>query len=494
MSKAKIFFYACLFFISGVFIRSVFDLNFFIIYLVFLLSLIFFVLSRQNKYFLVMGIWLIFLVLGVWRYQIDLPTDNESKIYHYNQQEVDFVGLVSKEPDAREDKVRYEIQAEQIILLDNPLSVSGKVLVTNYLYPQFDYGDQVKIRCLLQRPEQIEDFSYDKYLARYHIYSLCYYPRIEVLAKDKGNPFLAAIFRMKNYSISKISRILPEPQASFLGGLLIGAKKSIPSDLTAVFNKTGTTHIVAVSGYNIAIIAAFLLSLAQYVVIGRKKAFWLIVAILLVFAIITGLQASIIRATIMGCLVLLAKYLGRLSRVNNVLVLTAVLMLLINPQILVFDLGFQLSFLATIGLIYLAPVLLQITRAKKLKNKVFQLILADYFLTTLAAIIITTPLILFNFGKISVVAPLANILVLPLIPLAMMLGFVTLILALILEPIGWVCGWIVWLVLQYIIWILTKLANLPWAYYEVKRINFWVMAGLYVLILGVVYRFKKKAA
>ncbi len=370
MSYSRLFFYCCLFFILGVFIRSIFEFDFFIAYLFLLLALFFLILSFKNKYFLVLGLWLIFLFLGILRYQLSLPQESDNKIYFYNDQQIEFRGIVSKEPDQREDKVRLEIEAQKIFIYNDWQKISGKVLLTNYLFPEYQYGDYLQIACSLQKPEKINDFAYDKYLARYNIYSLCYYPKISKVEKGYGNRILAGIYKIKNYFVSKINQILPEPHSSFLAGLLIGAKKSIPPDLTAVFNKTGTTHIIAVSGYNVTIIAVFLLLLAQNLGLGRKKAFWLIIVILIIFDIITGLQASIIRASIMGALVLLASYLGRLSNIRNVLVLAAVVMLLINPKILVFDLGFQLSFLATLGLIYLNPVLIKLTKIEKYKLKI----------------------------------------------------------------------------------------------------------------------------
>jgi competence protein ComEC len=492
MSYSKLFFYSCLFFIVGVFIHSVWLIDSFIIYLILLVFGLFFALSFKNKYFLVLSLWGLFLFLGLGRYYLSLPKEKEDKIYFYNNQQVEFSGIICKEPDLREDKVRYEIKTQSLFRGDQEQKIGGKVLITNFPYPEYHYGEQIKIICDLQKPEQINDFAYDKYLARYDVYSLCYNPKITLLKENQGNFFLALIYKIKNYFVNKINRILPEPQASFLAGLLIGAKKSIPQDLQAVFNQTGTTHIVAVSGFNVTIIAAFLMLLVQTLGLSRKKAFWLILFFLFCFLILTGLQASIIRATIMGALVLLAGYLGRLSKIRNALALTAVLMLLVNPKILVFDLGFQLSFLATLGLIYLNPVLKKVCKVEKfIKLKSLQIIFGDYLLTTISAIIMTTPLILYQFGKISLIAPLANILVLPFIPIAMLLGFVTGILAMIWSSLGWVVGWSVWLVLTYIIWVLEKLASLNWAYFEFSKINVLVTAILYFLIIGFIYKLNK---
>ena len=434
--------------------------------------------------------------LGILRYQLSLPAGNNGQIQYYNEEKVELIGLVAKEPDARQDKVRLEIKAEQILLNNNWQPISGKVLVTNFLYPEFAYGDKLKIACVLRQPGQIEDFSYDKYLARYDIYSVCYNPQIEIIAKEQGNFFIDKIYDFKNYFIAKLNKVLPEPHSSFLAGLLIGAKKSIPENLQQVFSRTGTTHIVAVSGYNVSIIAAFLMLFLQNLGVGRKKSFWLIMILLSVFLIITGLQASIIRAGIMGGLVLLSGYLGRVSRIRIALALAAAIMLFVNPKILVFDLGFQLSFLATLGLVYLNPVLaglLKVQNWSAFGGKIAKAIIGDYLLTTMSAIIMTTPLILYNFGKITLIAPLANILILPFIPLAMLLGFITGILSLISLKLGWVAGWSVWLVLQYIIWVLHKLSSLNWAYWEVEKISLWLMIGMYIVIGGVIWRGRRKA-
>lgn len=488
MNHPRTFFYSCIFFIIGVFIRSVFEIEIFFVYCLLTGGVLLVFLGIFNKYWIILGIWLISLGVGIFRYDLALPKYDQTQIHYYNEQKMEFSGIINKEPDSRQDKVRLEVKVVDGVVNGNLQKLSGKVLVTKFLYPQFEYGDKIRISCYLQQPEQIEDFAYDKYLARYDIYSLCYYPKIELLEKDQGNFMLAGIYDFKNYFVNKLNLILPEPHASFLAGLLLGAKKSIPEDLKEVFNITGTTHIIAVSGYNVTIIAAFLMLVAINIGLSRKKAFWLIILCLIIFAIITGLQASIIRASIMGGLVLLANYLGRLSKVKNILAFVCLAMLMVNPKVLVFDLGFQLSFLATLGLIYLNPVLARFCKSEKLKKyKSIDVIIGDYFLTTMAAIIMTTPLILYQFGKISFVAPLANILILPFIPIAMLLGFIAGLCALLWLKLGWVFGWTVWLVLQYEILILEYLAGFDWAYYEFERIGLGVMVGSYLFLVGVMW-------
>jgi competence protein ComEC len=152
-------------------------------------------------------------------------------------------------------------------------------------------------------------------------------------------------------------------------------------------------------------------------------------------------------------------------------------MLLVNPKILAFDAGFQLSFLATMGLVYLSPIL-----EKYFSNWPEFHGLKNSLLTTVSAIIFTTPLILYQFGRLSIVAPLVNILVLPVIPWAMALGFAVAAVGMILWPLGWVMGWFVWLALSYIILIVRFFGNLPWSSIEIKGLPWWTMLIGYILI------------
>jgi len=388
----------------------------------------------------------------------------------FENQQVELIGVISAEPDVRLDQIKYTVRTpasadgfDKLTMTASAGKQFKNILVSAPLYPPYQYGDQLKIKCELQSPSKIENFEYDRYLARYHIYQLCYQPKIELISHNQGNFFLAKIYQFKNYLISRLNQILPEPQSSFLNGLLIGARSSIPADLQNAFSRTGTSHIVAVSGYNISIIVAFLISLLITLGLDRKKSFYVITIIIIIFVILTGASASVVRAGIMGFIVLLAKQLGRPSRIRNTLILTATIMVIINPLILVYDMGFQLSFLATLGLVYISPILTKIIKVEKIKWPALKIILGDYLLTTLSAMILTAPLILFKLGKFSFIAPLANILVLPLIPIAMMLGFITLIGAMIWLKLGWVLGWGVWLILSLIIFIIEHLSALPWA-------------------------------
>jgi len=481
-SKAKTFLIISLFFIFGVGLRSFFEIPILFSYTLSLLGVILIVLFWKSKYLKIIGFGLIFIVLGFLRYEISIPQVDASKIQFYNGQEVSFIGVVSQEPDQRKSHVKLTIDTKG---LPEDKEVSGKVLVNTYLYPEYEYGDRLEIFCELQKPEKIEDFAYDKYLARYDIYSVCYRPTIKLLKKNQGNFLMANLFKIKNKFVLSVQKSLPEPQASFLGGLILGAKKSIPDDLMQDFNRTGTTHIVALSGYNITIIAVMIMNLCKSLWISRKKSFWISVIAITFFILITGASASVVRAGIMGILVLSASQLGRISRITNALVFAALVMILFNPIILIFDAGFQLSFLATCGLVYLSPKLEKYF--KKLPN-IFGL--RENLVATLSAIILTTPLILYQFGRLSIVAPLVNVLILSVIPLSMSIGFILGIIGLIWLPLAQVVSWLAWVILSYVIFIVETFARINWVSLEIGKIH-WIWLLVFYSFTSLIL-FKKR--
>jgi competence protein ComEC len=504
MTKSKIFFYSCLFFILGVGIASYLPLPLWAAFAILIAGCGFLFFScppnhpqpllgkegvNRRKIFIIIGLAGIFLFFGILRYEASLIPQSENQISFYNGQEQTFVGIVAAEPDVRDDGVKLKVKSERLKnpSLTLPLEkgensdwrkVDGNVLVNAKLYPVYHYGDELEIKCMLQKPEPIEEFAYDKYLAKENIYSLCYWPEIELLGSGRGNKIIAGIFFIKEKLVATVNRILPEPQASFLGGLLYGARRGIPQDLMNLFSVTGTTHIIAISGYNITILAALLMKLTKGIGLARKKSFWIALFGIVFFVILTGASASVVRAAVMGCLVLLASQVGRVSKITNALMLTAAVMLFVNPKILAFDVGFQLSFAATVGLVFLSPIF-----EKYLAKLPSVFGVKESLTTTLSAIAMTLPLILYTFGRISFVAPLANMLILPVIPLTMALGFVAVLGGLVYAGLGQALAWLAWFFLSYIIKAVEILSKIPGASSDVGQIH-WVFLIIFYLLIG----------
>lgn len=285
----------------------------------------------------------------------------------------------------------------------------------------------------------------------------------------------AVLATWRDAIIDKISLALPEPQGSLMSGILLGNRVKLNQDLINTFRAVGLTHIIAVSGYNLTILTANAVSIF-WPIIGRRS-LWVSAAIIVVFVLITGAPASILRAAVMAITVIVAKYLGRPSRGINVLIFGATVLALFEPKIL-FDIGFQLSVAATYGLIRLSPYLGRIL-SRTFLPKTLQEIMAE----TLAAIIMTTPLIIGHFERLSVISPVSNILVLPLIPLAMAIGIIAIPLLLAIPAVGNVLMLASWPLLTWIIFISQRLQALPFASTNLT-LPVWIIAGLMVILVG----------
>ncbi len=252
------------------------------------------------------------------------------------------------------------------------------------------------------------------------------------------------------------------------------------------FNTTGTTHIIAISGFNITIIVAALDSIRRRLFLPKKASFIIIISGIFLFTILTGASASVIRAAVMGALVLIARQLGRQSQITSALLFTACVMIFLNPMILRFDVGFQLSFLSTLGLVYLSPLILSwFFWLPKISQEPLAL--------TLSAQVLSLPIILYNFGRLSFISLLANVLILPIIPITMLLGFLSGILGVIYISLGQILGWFSWIFLSYTIFIVSNLAELPYASVNLENTNIiWFLIYYLLLILAIIWYRKVK--
>ncbi|MDD4332749.1 MAG: ComEC/Rec2 family competence protein [Patescibacteria group bacterium] len=487
-SKSKIFLFLCLFFIIGIVSASIVSENIIQNRFIWFSSLVaFFILtifSWSNKKILLLGLWGCFLFFGVWRYSISIPKNYPDKIWHYNGQKIIVDGVVDKEPDVRSNNQKLEIKVrsvgtDNVETHDNAsLPVSGKLLITADLFPEYNFGDKLEINCDLKQPDAINDFSYDRYLARYNIFSVCYYPQIKKIGDDivtnkPADWFYKKIFILKNKIREIINFGLSDPESGLALGIMIGDRQGMGEELNQKFSQTGLTHIMAVSGMNMTIIAAASMTALLAVGLRRRQAFYLSLAFIIIFTILVGAPASAVRAAVMSFLAMLAIQLGRKSRLINALIFAAATMLLFNPRLLRDDVGFQLSFLALVGLIYVYP--LWEKYLDKAKNKFFRLG-AEIIALTLSAQVFTLPIIAYNFKQISLVAPLSNLLVLWTIAPAMLFIFLAMILGFLLPGLAFLFFLPANLLLKFVILAVDYTSRIPYAYIKVDYLWFgWVL-------------------
>lgn len=486
MSKSRIFLYLLSAFIAGVALRSFVSVP--VVFLWFGVSagaaLAAFGIFQKRKEVIVYGFLLAALVGGVLRLEHveSLPPDLSTL---YGRQ-LEVRGIVTEDPEVTPKAQRMAIRVENVgeRLPERPFLT----LVTLGRYPRYKLGDELIVRGTLQEPENFaEDFDYRAYLAKDDIYSTFFFPRIEKTGEDKGGKLKPALSKIKYAFEEKIDSVLPEPHAAFLKGLTLGERESLPEELVENFKRAGVTHIIALSGYNITLVASFFINVLLFLTIPFRFAFWIATAGIALFVLLTGASPSVVRAGIMGILVLVAQREGRLYSIRNALVFAGAVMIFHNPKILRFDAAFQLSFLATLGLVYLSPRVEQWLeriryrtallrgrpvfqgRRKKPQGRHSLFPVKRALVETLSAQLMVLPLLIYLFGRVSIVSPLTNLLVILAVPYSMVMGFITVGLGFLWEPLGRMAGWFSWVLLEYMMRVIELFARLPVASLELKR-------------------------
>jgi competence protein ComEC len=498
LSPAKILRFSSLGFIAGIAFLSWLDTDRLAIYNIqlFGLAAVFFVLlvawPQKKRVSGVVILLILFFILGIWRMNIEKENER-GQIKNYNGRQVEFIGRVSTEPDKREKNTKLEIKSREIKINGQTIKVFGKVLVTTSLYPEYNYGEELKIKCDLREPEPFDGFAYDRYLARYGIYSVCYYPKIDIRANNRGNMAYAFIYRAKENIRAIINRGLNEPNASLTNAIILGDKKGLPEDLQTAFSRTGLSHIIAISGMNISLLSLMIMSALLALGLWRQHAFYFAALALVIYIILVGAPASAVRAGIMGFLVLWATHIGRLSRLDHTLLVAAAAMLVINPRLLYDDIGFQLSFLAMYGLAFISPVFS--SYYEKVRNK-FGKNLLDMLNMTVAAQVFTWPIIIYHFGVVSLIAPAANLLVLWILPLQMIGAFAAIALSLAVPAFAVIAFSPVFILNNWLIAVAKLFSAFPGSYITAYNLDiFWLMLYYLIAMLGLMAfrhsRFKK---
>ncbi len=441
-----------------------------------------------------------FLFLGIWRFSVSIPIDSPGKIWHYNGENIDVIARVVEEPRVELDKQKLTIEVFYSENLGRKLE--GEVLIYSDLYPRINYGDNLRIKCELKAPEPFNDFAYDRYLAKSDIYSLCYYPEIERLELDEHSSqnnfyflFFNNLYNLKDKISYLINTSIREPEASVLRAMTLGDKWSVPDDVREDFAKAGLSHIMAISGMHIGIILSVIFSSLLFLGLFRSKAFYFSSIFLVFYITIIGFPASAVRASIMGFLVLLSFNLGRLNQIVNSLALAACFMLLINPALLRDDIGFQLSFLAVLGIVYFHYFISNsLKRLFRIGDKRIITGIIDLISLTLSAQILTLPLIAWNFSQVSLVALVSNLLVLWALPFLFTLFILALPLSFILPNLSFWFFLPVFLILKYILIIVNFFTSNSIFYLEIEKINFaWIsLYYLFTILFYMVFVREKK--
>jgi len=456
-------------------------------------ALIPFLRSKRNI-LIVAGLCLFTLLGGGLHFPSSLPPADEHSLCFYNDQGiVDIQGMVAEEADIRDRYCLLIFSASEITVNGEKEEVSGTALTRVPRYPTYHYGDVLKVTGVLETPLQFEDFDYKSYLARQGIYSVIYYPGVEVLDRGQGSKPLQGIFSLRERLSASLARALPEPQGSLAEAILLGLRGNIPDFLYEAFSRTGTAHLLAISGLHISIIIAMFLSFG-ILVFGRQRSIyiWLTLAITWLYALLAGMHPPIIRAAIMGSLFLIAEYLGRQRSAIIALAFAAAVMVGVQPNLL-WTVSFQLSFMAMAGLILLYPYFQAwgrkgVASLFESRERIVAVgsMLTDGFAATLAAIVAVGPLIAYNFGVVSLVALPATFFSLPALPFIIVTTALVAFMGLFTLLAAQILGWLAWLFLSYLVLVVQGFDTLPYSSLEVSSVSTWYIWGYYAILAVVI--------
>lgn len=429
-------------------------------------------------------------LLGMARLASSQPVTTDRSVWAYTNQRVVVMGTIAQQPDRREDQQSAVLAAEQIVIDGRERSVEGRVLLKLPPTPELRYGQRVQLLGRLEQPRSGDDFDYRAYLARKGVYALMQKPRLTILPGEGGSWWQRTMLGFNDRARTTGLQLISEPHASLLVGILLGVQSTIPADVLDAFSATGTSHILVISGWNISIIIVAITSLLAAFNVDRKRAAALGLLLIGLYVLFVGATPSVVRAAIMGSLAVVAVLVDREAEAWTSLLVAAAGMALYDPNVL-WDVGFQLSALATAGLFAFARPIEAALRSRRPFRWRWLHWTVEPMTATLAASLLSLPILLYDFGRLSLIAPLANVVMLPLVPYAMLFGAIATVAGIVWLPLGQSLALLAWPFLHWLLLATQLLARVPGAYTTLPPFSIWWVWAYYALV-AVAYGWAKQ--
>ena len=443
-----------------------------------------FLFKQHRKQVLILTLSLVVLLGGMIYYPFSLPKDTLVAA-NYGQTEIEITGIISAPPEIKDKTTHLDMTVQTI----DGHPASGRVLLFVSHYPEYMYGDTISARGRLSPVPIFEGFDYQAYLARDGIYAVMLSPAIQLQKSQSGFSPLSWIYSFRQRLAESLAAALPEPQAGLAQGTILGIRTTISPQLQNDLSITGTAHLIAISGINLTIIAGIIVALGIRI-IGRRHYYYVWIAMIVIwfYTILAGWQAPVIRAAIMASVFLLAEFLGRQKMALPALMLSAAIMVGLEPRVL-WSISFQLSFLAMAGLILITPLFQNLSHKFILKrweedSWSARLILpvTDSFAVSLGSVIAIWPVVAYNFGIVSLVGPLTTFLISPALTGIIIFCSLTALVGLVSIPVAQVTGWLSWLFLSYMLVIIQAFAALPLIAIQTASFNINLVRLYYVCL------------
>jgi len=472
MTKADALIYFCLSFVGGICIASFFIDSIMIETIGIIIGLILIGAFYENKTIVVVGFCFIFCAVGMFLFGFNLLKIENNELAKFNGKEVIFQGLVVGDPERGADKTQLVVD----VFDDKKI---GRVLIFTDKYSPVVYGNTIKIKGTIKVPEMLDKFDYQGYLAKDGVSVIVSFPEVEVI--NSKSSFIGKVYDFKKVLGGRIRDNLSPNLSPILEAMILGNDQKMDKETKTKLSTSGLSHVIAISGSHIVIFSAMLFEVLLFLGLWRKQALLGSILFTLFYVFLVGMPASGVRAGIMVGLLFLAQLISRQSFNLRTLVLAASAMLLFNPLLLKFDLGFQLSFMAVLGIILTGPVFnkwLDVVFRGKLRW------LQEIVAMTFSAQVFTLPLLVSSFGYFSIISLISNILVLPITPVLMALGILV-------PALGFIVAIPCSLLLSYLMWVVDVSSRIPFAILKVD-LPFLVLGIIYIPFLYLAYKGRRK--
>lgn len=463
---------------TGVAVRSVFETSYSTLFALFLIAVGVFcvgVLLKRVYTFSYVALFILIALLGMLRTEDAFSKHTQGMVYTQGEQ-VTVTGVISTEPDVRDT---YTVLYVDVTHTEN-VRTGFRVKVPPHR--SYAYGDEVLVNGEVHVPEAFTTetgrvFNYPGYLMKDGIQYELWDAQVAPTGVFVGNSVIKMLLSIKHAWLRSVSAILPEPAASLAGGVIVGAKRSLGEHWLEAFRDTGIIHIVVLSGYNLTLVANAVTHILR--ALPQTVRFIAGSVGIVSFAIMVGGGATVVRASMMAFLGMLAGVIHRRYVLLRALLIAGLFMVMWNPFVLLFDTGFQLSFVATAGLILIAPHL----------ERTFHMITPTAGLRSIVAATIATqcavlPLLLYHIGTVSVVAPIVNILILPVVPFAMFVGFIGGMVGMVSTIVALPFAYSAYAVFTYMFTVVTLFSKLPFAAVSLPAIPWWTIMLVYVIAVA----------
>lgn len=474
-------------YIGGIIIASLTGINHIVAFIITLAALTTYLILHKKEERL---IFLLFACLGMLTFSFTNGYFAPNHIKNFTSDEKDLFisAVVASDPEISDDRAYFYAEVRSISdKATTTENMTGMVRVTleKTIAALPKYGDEIIIKGKLRSPEKPRnpgEFDYRRYLSLRRVYYTVYAKdtACELTGKNSGNWFFRLSYAAKEKLLSIIYSSLPADEARILDGLMLGNQRAIPDDVYDRFKTTGTVHILAVSGMNVGMIGFVVFLLLKLMRVNRKICAAITMVLITGFMIITGAGGSIIRATIMSYAILIGILIERDVDVYTSLSAAAFFILLFNPASL-FDPGFQMSFLATAGIVYFIDWF----GALFPKMPAW---LKDTLATTAAAQIFLTPVMVNTFHQLSLISVLANMIIVPLSGTISTLGYFMWLFGLVSATLAKVLGASIWALIRLMMGVVDLMAMAPYAAISVKTLPWIYVVFYYIVFLSLPYR------